>query len=112
MNKKGWWVAIAIMGSLTACAVIPGSNESSSLPHSQRLVVQFKPHRHACNAAGIAALARDTGVPLVLVRSQGKGACIVNHFARHPDHFLRQQNRIAEHDSIQWVEPDRRMHAL
>jgi hypothetical protein len=102
-----------VAGCLTACVSLSGSdNPLSSLPHSQRLVIQFKPNRLACDTAGIDALSRSVGVSLAVVRPMAKGACVVNQFASHSDHFRKQQNKIAGHDSVQWVEPDQRMHAF
>lgn len=108
---KGKWTSIAVAGCLTACVSLSGSDSPlSSLPHSQRLVIQFKPNRLTCDTAGIDALSQAAGVSLAVVRPMGKGACVVNQFASHPDQFLKQQNRIAAHDSVNWVEPDQRMH--
>jgi hypothetical protein len=105
-------VSIAVTGCLTACVAISGPEKPiSSSSYAQRLVIQFKAQQQACDHAGIAVLSRMTGVSLAVVRPMGKGACIVNQFASHPDDLLKQQNRIEAHDSIQWVEPDRRMHA-
>jgi hypothetical protein len=110
--NKGKLASIAVTGCLTACVAISGPEKPiSSPPYSQRLVIQFKSDRQACDAAGIAALSRMTGVSLAVVRPTGKGGCIVNQFASHPDDFLKQQNRIEAHDSIQWAEPDQRMRA-
>lgn len=108
--NKGKLASIAVTGCLTACVAISGPEKPvSSPPYSQRLVIQFKPQQQACNVAGIAALSRTTGIPLEVVRPMGKGGCIVNQFANHHDDFLKQQNRIEVHDSIQWVEPDERI---
>ena len=109
---------IALLTSLAGCVVLPSQEKKPLSSHerqstySQRLVIQFKPRKNACNADGIAALSQATRVSLELIRPIGRTGCVVQQVAAHPDRFSEQQRRLKAHDSIDWVEVDQRMQAF
>ncbi len=77
-----------------------------------QLILKFKPDTLACDAAGVARLAFDTGVSVELLRPMSGHACVIRQISRSQADVLTGQAILQGHPAIEWIEQDRVMKTL
>jgi len=120
MKTRRHAVTLAATVMVVGCQM-PPSPSTSSPPQpapmlsgtgavTQQLIIKFKSHTIACDAAGIASVSSATQVPLRHVRPLSGDACVVQQVADNADGLSHGQERLKQHPAIEWLDEDRMMH--
>jgi hypothetical protein len=111
MQIGGVALAGLLITCVSGCAVSLAADSANRKPLAHQLIIKLKVGTLACDSAGIARLATDTGTSIAYVRNMSGGACVIRHSFSNNADALNQQTLLTRHPAVESVEQDRVMKA-